>query len=58
MKRSYLPIAGRSYGKRGQLAKSAVRNLWDRFKKYEAAIVLLFARVPDVVFSIIVLNGI
>jgi len=41
------PIAERPYGKRDRLAKSAAHNLWDRLKKYEA-VILLFARVPDV----------
>jgi len=45
------PIAERPYGKRDRLAKSAAHNLWDRLKKYEAAVVLLFARVPDIAFS-------
>lgn len=36
--------------KRGKLAKSDAHNLWDRFKKYEAA-VLLFAKNPHVSFT-------
>jgi transposase len=36
--------------KRGRLAKSDAHNLWDRFKKYEAA-VLLFAKNPHVSFT-------
>ena len=42
------PITERPGGKRGRLAKSAAHNLWDWLKKYEAAVVLLFARVPDI----------
>ena len=37
-------------GKRGKMAKSDAHNLWDRFKKYETAI-LLFAREPHVPFT-------
>jgi transposase len=36
--------------KRGRLAKSDAHNLWDRFKKYEAA-ALLFAKNPHVSFT-------
>ena len=37
-------------GKRGVMAKSDAHNLWERFKKYEVA-VLLFAREPYVPFT-------
>lgn len=44
------PIPPRPSGKRGKLAKSDAHNLWERLKKYEAA-VLLFARDPHVAFT-------
>jgi len=37
-------------GKRGTMAKSDAHNLWERFKKYESA-VLLFARDANVSFT-------
>jgi len=37
-------------GKRGRMAKSDAHNLWERFKKYEAA-VLLFAKESHVPFT-------
>jgi transposase len=37
-------------GKRGKVAKSDAHNLWERFKKYETA-VLLFAKEPHVPFT-------
>lgn len=37
-------------GKRGRMAKSDAHNLWERFQKYEAA-VLLFAKDPYVSFT-------
>jgi len=37
-------------GKRGDIAKSDAHNLWERFKKYEDA-VLLFAKIPEVSFT-------
>ena len=40
----------RPSGKRGRLAKSDAHNLWERLKKYEAA-VLLFAKDPHVAFT-------
>ena len=44
------PIPPRPSGKRGKLAKSDAHNLWERLKKYEAA-VLLFAKDPHVAFT-------
>lgn len=44
------PIPERQNGKRGRIAKSDAHNLFERFKKYESA-VLLFARNPDVSFT-------
>jgi transposase len=44
------PIPPRQNGKRGRLAKSDAHNLWERFKRYERA-VLLFARLPHVPFT-------
>ena len=52
------PITERPCGKRGRLAKSAAHNLWDRLKKYEAAVVLLFHEFLISISVIIVLNGI
>ena len=43
-------IPPRPSGKRGKLAKSDAHNLWERLKKYEAA-VLLFAKDPHVSFT-------
>jgi transposase len=37
-------------GKRGKMAKSDAHNLWERFQKYETAI-LLFAKEPHVPFT-------
>lgn len=37
-------------GKRGKMAKSDAHNLWERFQKYETA-VLLFAKDPNVPFT-------
>lgn len=37
-------------GKRGRIAKPDAHNLWERFQKYEAA-VLLFAKDPHVSFT-------
>jgi transposase len=44
------PIPPRQNGKRGRVAKSDAHNLWERFKRYEQA-VLLFARLPHVPFT-------
>ncbi len=44
------PIPPRQNGKRGRVAKSHSHNLWERFKRYERA-VLLFARLPHVPFT-------
>ncbi len=44
------PIPARPSGKRGKLAKSDAHNLWERFKKYESA-VLRFAKDPHVAFT-------
>ena len=44
------PIPTKSTGKRGKIAKSDAHNLWERLKKYEAA-VLLFAKMPEVPFT-------
>jgi len=44
------PIPPRQDGKRGRLAKSDAHNLWERFARYEAA-VLLFAKRPEVAFT-------
>jgi transposase len=44
------PIPPRQNGKRGRVAKSDAHNLWERFKRYERA-VLLFARLPHVPFT-------
>lgn len=40
----------REKGKRGRIAKSDAHNLWERLKKYEAA-VLLFAKKSEVPFT-------
>ena len=44
------PIPPRQNGKRGRVAKSDAHNLWERFKRYEQA-VLLFAERPEVPFT-------
>ena len=44
------PIPPRQNGKRGRVAKSDAHNLWERFKRYERA-VLLFAELPHVPFT-------
>lgn len=44
------PIPPKPSGKRGKIAKSEAHNLWERLKKYEAA-VLLFAKEPHVSFT-------
>jgi hypothetical protein len=44
------PIPPRQDGKRGRLAKSDAHNLWERFERYQAA-VLLFAKRPEVAFT-------
>jgi transposase len=44
------PIPPRQDGKRGRVAKSDAHNLWERFERYEAA-VLLFAKRPEVAFT-------
>jgi transposase len=44
------PIPPRQEGKRGRVAKSDAHNLWERFVRYEAA-VLLFAKRPEVAFT-------
>ena len=44
------PIPPKPSGKRGKLAKSDAHNLWERLKKYEAA-VLIFAKDPYVAFT-------
>ncbi len=43
-------IPPKSNGKRGKIAKSDAHNLWERFKKYESA-VLLFAKEAFVPFT-------
>jgi transposase len=44
------PIPPRQDGKRGRLAKSDAHNLWERFERYQTA-VLLFAKRPEVAFT-------
>ena len=44
------PIPARQNGQRGKVAKSDAHNLWDRLKRYEAA-VLLFAKLAHVAFT-------
>jgi transposase len=44
------PIAEKTTGRRGKIAKSDAHNLWERFDKYEAA-VLLFAKLAHVPFT-------
>ncbi len=44
------PIPPRQEGKRGRVAKSDAHNLWERFERHEAT-VLLFAKRPDVAFT-------
>jgi transposase len=44
------PIPARQDGKRGRVAKSDAHNLWERFERYETA-VLLFAKRPEVAFT-------
>ncbi len=44
------PIPARQNGKRGRIAKSDAHNLWERLKRYEAA-VLLFAKLSHVSFT-------
>lgn len=44
------PIPSKQNGKRDRVAKSDARNLWERLKKHEAA-VLLFAKVSHVPFT-------
>ena len=44
------PIPARQNGKRGRIAKSDAHNLWQRLKRYEAA-VLLFAKLSHVSFT-------
>jgi transposase-like protein len=43
-------IPPKEKGKRGRMSKSDAHNLWERFKKYEAAI-LLFAQESNVPFT-------
>lgn len=43
-------IPPKEKGKRGKMAKSDAHNLWERFKKYEEAI-LLFSKETDVPFT-------
>jgi transposase len=44
------PIPPRQDGKRGRVAKSDAHNLWERFERYQDA-VLLFAKRPEVAFT-------
>ena len=44
------PIPPRQEGKRGRVAKSDAHNLWERFERYQDA-VLLFAKRPEVAFT-------
>lgn len=44
------PIPARQDGKRRRVAKSDAHNLWERFERYETA-VLLFAKRPGVAFT-------
>jgi transposase len=44
------PIPARINGQRGRIAKSDAHNLWERLKRYEAA-VLLFAKLSYVAFT-------
>ena len=44
------PIPPRQDGKRARVAKSDAHNLWERFRRYEDA-VLLFAKCPHVPFT-------
>ena len=44
------PIPEKTIGRRGKVAKSDAHNLWERFDKYETA-VLLFAKLAHVPFT-------
>lgn len=44
------PIPEKTTGRRGKIAKSDAHNLWERFDKYETA-VLLFAKLAHVPFT-------
>jgi transposase len=44
------PLLAKPKGKRGKIAKSDAHNLWERFEKYETA-VLLFAKISEVSFT-------
>ena len=44
------PIPEKTTGRRGKVAKSDAHNLWERFDKYESA-VLLFAKLAHVPFT-------